>query len=129
MSSDPTRSFEDAATMVHGLVPQQRGTEVVATSEVVRGRIILCAYAVQAVTQDEAGNLDPFQNQQFEVAEVAETLVLETQPRVYEEVVICKEGVDRIETVTAVLRHQEAEVTVEDQAAATVAPPQCPPKI
>jgi len=122
MSGDPARSFEDAATMVHGLVPQPHGTEVVVLPEGVQGRLILRAYGVQGAAQGVPITLELFQDQRFELAEVAETLVLETQPRVYEEMVIRKDVVDRIETVKAVLRHQEAEVVVEDRAAASTAP-------
>ncbi len=103
--------------MVHGLGLQPHGAEVVALPEVVQGRLILRAYGVQANTEGGPGSLDPFRNQHFELAEVAERLVLETRPRVYEEVVVSKEALDRIETVTAVLRHHEAEVIVEDPAA------------
>ncbi len=127
MSGDPVRSFEDAATMVHGLVPQPHGAKVTALPEAVQGRLILRAYGVQAAAQAGPG-LDPFQGQRFELAEVAETLMLDKQLRVYEEVVIRREAVDRIETVKAVLRHQEAEVVVEDPAAAGATPALNDPK-
>ncbi len=128
MSGDPVRSFEDAATMVYGLVPQPHGAEVAALPEAVQGRLILRVYGVQVAAQAGPGNLDPFQSQRFELAEVAETLVLETQPRVYEEMVIRKDVVDRIEMVKAVLRHQEAEVIVEDPAATSTDPTRSTPK-
>ncbi len=136
MSGDPARSFEDAATMVHGLVPQPHGAEVIALPEVVQGRLILRAYGVQVAAQagpdnlpgNLPDNLNVFQDQRFELAEVAETLVLEAQPRVYEEMVIRKDVVDHIETVKAVLRHQEAEVVVEDPAATSITPTRDTPK-
>lgn len=127
MSGDPVRSFEDAATMVHGLVPQPHGAEVTALPEAVQGRLILRAYGVHAAAQAGPG-LDPFQGQRFELAEVAETLMLDKQLRVYEEVVIRREEVDRIETVKVVLRHQEAEVVIEDPAAASTTPTRNAPK-
>jgi hypothetical protein len=128
MSSNPVRSFEDAATMVHGLVSQPHGAEVIALPETVQGKLILRAYAVQAATQGGPGNLDLFQDRRFELAEVAEALVLGKQPRVYEEVVIRMEAVDRIETVKAVLRHQEAEVVVDDPAATSTTPTRNAPR-
>jgi stress response protein YsnF len=128
MSGDPACSFEDAATMVHGLVPQPHGAEVVTLPEVVQGRLILRAYGVQVAAQGAPITLELFQGQRFELAEVAETLVLETQPRVYEEMVIRKDVVDRIETVKAVLRHEEAEVVVEDPAATSTDPTRSAPK-
>ncbi len=127
MSGDPVRSFEDAATMVCGLVPQPHGAEVTALPEAVQGRLILRAYGVQAAAQAGPG-LDPFQGQQFELAEVAETLMLDKQVRVYEEVVIRREAVDRIETVKAVLRQQEAEVVIEDPATTSTIPTRNAPK-
>ena len=127
MSGDPVCSFEDAATMVYGLVPQPHGAEVAALPEAVQGRLILRAYSVQVAAQAGPG-LDPFQGQRFELAEVAETLMFDKQLRVYEEVVIRREAVDRIETVKAVLRHQEAEVVVEDPAAAGATPALNDPK-
>ncbi len=87
MSGDPVCSFEDAATMVYGLVPQPHGAEVAALPEAVQGRLILRAYSVQVAAQAGPG-LDPFQGQRFELAEVAETLMLDKQLRVYEEVAI-----------------------------------------
>ncbi len=128
MSGDPVHSFEDAATMVHGLVPQPHGAEVAALPEAVQGRLILRAYGVQVAAQAGPGNLDPFQGQRFELAEVAETLMLDKQLRVYEEVVIRREAVDRIETVEAALRHQEAEVVIEDPAATSTTPTRNAPK-
>jgi hypothetical protein len=103
-------------------VPQPYEVKVTALPEVVQERLILRAHSVQVVTQDRPGDLDPFQNQHFELAEVTETLVLEVQPRVYEELIINKEMVDRVETVGAMLRHQEAEVVVEDAAATSTLP-------
>ncbi len=114
--------------MVHGLVPQPHGAEVIVLPEVVRGRLILRAYDVQVTAQAGPDNLDVFQDQRFELAEVVETLVLEVQPRVYEEMAIRKDVVDRTETVKAVLRHQEAEVVVEDPAATSTAPTRSAPK-
>lgn len=114
--------------MVHGLGPQPHGAEVVALPEVVQGRLILRAYGVQAATEGDSGSLDPFQDQHFELAEVAEKLVLETRARVYEEIVVSKEAVDRIRTVTAVLRHHEAEVIIEDPAATSTASQPNPPR-
>ncbi len=108
--------------MVRGMMSQPCGAKITDLPGVVQGRLILRAHSVQVFTQDGPGDLDPFQNQHFELAEVTETLVLEVQPRVYEELIINKEMVDRIETVSAVLRHQEAEVVVEDAAATSTSP-------
>lgn len=108
--------------MVHGLAPQPHRAEVTALPEAVQGKLILRAYGVQVAAGGGPGGMDPFQDRHFEVVEVAETLVLETRARVYEEVVINKEILDRIETVAAVLRHQEAKVAVEDAVATSELP-------
>ena len=63
----------------------------------------------------------------FDEQATAEVLVLETQARAYEEVTIDKEALDRIETVTAMLRHQEAEVVVEDAGVSRATGTEVPP--
>ena len=112
--SGPARTFEEQATAVHGMPAQIPGAKLTALVDEARGRMILRDWGVQSLTAGGPAGRDVFQELRFEVAEVAEVLVLETQARVYEEVAITKEALDRIETVTATLRRQEAEVVVED---------------
>ena len=126
MSDRPVPTFEEQAAAVHGMPVQSRAGRLAASAERVQGRMILRGYETQAQAQGEAASFDLFQDQRFEVAEVAESLVLETQARVYEEVAISKEALDRIETVTATLRRQEVEVVVEDADLPGTATPQAP---
>ena len=121
------QTFDEQATAVHGLPAQAPGARLAALADEVHGRVILRDWGVQPLVQGGPAERDVFQEVRFEVAEVAEALVLETQARAYEEVVISKEALDRIETVTATLRHQEAEVIVEDAGASRAAGARMPP--
>ena len=127
MSDCPVPTFEEQATAVHGMPVQLPGAKLTALADEVHGRVILRDWGVQSSAQGELAGLDMFQGLRFEVTEVTETLVLETQARVYEEVSIDKEALDRIETVTATLRHQEAEVVVEDAGLSRVTGTEMPP--
>jgi hypothetical protein len=122
--SGPVRTFDEQATAVHGMPAQRPVARLAAQADQVYGRLILRDWGTQSPAQGGPAGHDVFQELRFEVAEV---LVLETQARVYEEVAITKEALDRIETVTATLRHQEAEVVIEDadvsRAARTGMPP------
>ncbi len=122
--SGPACTFDEQATAVHGMPAQRPVARLAAQADQVYGRLILRDWGTQSPAQGGPAGHDVFQELRFEVAEV---LVLETQARVYEEVAITKEALDRIETVTATLRHQEAEVVIEDadvsRAARTGMPP------
>ncbi len=125
--SGPARTFDEQATAVHGMPAQRPVARLAAQADQAYGRLILRDWGVQSPVKGGSAERDMFQELRFEVAEVAEVLVLETQARVYEEIAITKEALDRIETVTATLRRQEAEVVVEDadvsKAARTGMPP------
>ena len=102
--SGPARTFDEQAAVVHGMPTQRPTIRLAAPADQVHGRLILRDW------------------------EVAEVLVLETQARAYEEIAISKEALDRIETVTATLRHQEAEVVVEDAGVSGATGTEVPPK-
>ena len=61
-----------------------------------------------------APGLDPFVAWHFEVSEQEERLDLSTAVRAYEELVIMKTEATAVETIRAVLRQEEAEITIED---------------
>ncbi len=125
--SGPARTFEEQATAVHGMLAQIPVAKLTVLADQVHGRMILRGWGVQSPAQGGPAGHDVFQELRFEVAEVAEVLVLETQARVYEEVAVTKEALDRIETVTATLRHQEAEVVVEEAGVSRAARTEMPP--
>ena len=127
MSDRPVPTFEAQATAVHGMPVQLPEAKLIALADKVHGRLILRDWGVQSSAQGEPAAHDTFQDLRFEVTEVAEILVLETQARVYEEIAISKEALDRIETVTATLRHQEAEVVVEDAGVSRATGTEMPP--
>ncbi len=127
--SGPARTFEEQATAVHGMPVQIPGAKLTILADEAHGRMILRDWGTQSPAQGGPAGHDVFQDLRFEVAEVAEVLVLETQARVYEEVAITKEALDRIETVTATLRRQEAEVVVEDAGVSRAARAGMPPTI
>jgi len=127
--SGPVRTFEEQATAVHGMPAQRPMARLAASAEQVHGRLILRGWGTQPPAQGGPAGHDVFQKLRLEVAEVAEVLVLETQARVYEEVAITKEALDRIETVTATLRRQEAEVVVEDVDVSRTARTGMPPTV
>ncbi len=123
------RTFDEQATAVHGMPAQFPVAKLVALADEAHGRMILRGWGVQSSARGEPAAHDVFQELQFEVAEVAEVLVLETQARAYEEIAINKEALERIETVTATLRHQEAEVVVEDAGVSRATWAQLPPTV
>ncbi len=125
--SDRARTFDEHATAVHGMPAQRPTIRLAAPAEQVHGRLILRDWDAQSSAQDAPAGHGVFQEMRFEVAEVAEVLVLETQARAYEEIAINKEALDRIETVTATLRHQEAEVVIEDAIVSRATRMQLPP--
>ena len=127
MSDRPIPTFEEQATAVHGMPVQLPEAKLIALADQVHGRLILRDWGVQSLGQGEPAAHDMFQDLRFEMTEVAEALVLETQARVYEEVTIDKEALDRIETVTATLRQQKAEVVVEDVGVSRAIRPGAPP--
>ncbi len=125
--SGPARTFDEQATSVHGMPTQLPTIRLAAPADQVHGRLILRDWDAQPPAQGAPAGHDLFQELRFEVAEVAEVLVLETKARAYEEIVLNKEALDRIETVTATLRHQEAEVVVEVADLCRASPTQRPP--
>ena len=125
--SGPARTFDEQATAVHGMPAQLPIARLAALADEAHGRVIFRNWGVQSSAQGMPANYDMFQELRFEVAEVAEVLVLETQARAYEKVVINKEALDRIETITATLRHQEAEIIVEDAGVSRAAGTEVPP--
>ena len=80
----------------------------VAATETAQGPLILRDHSAPA-------GAAIFQDWQFELSEVAETLDLAKAARVYEEVVVHKTEQQRQERVTAVLRREEAEIKLEGQ--------------
>ena len=127
MSDRPVPTFEEQATAVHGMPVQLPEAKLIALADKVHGRLILRDWGVQSSAQGEPAGYDVFQELRFEVAEVAEVIVLKTQAHAYEEIAISKEALDRIETVTATLRHQEAEVVVEDAGVSKATGTEVPP--
>ena len=125
--SGPALTFDEQATTVHGMPAQLPTSMLAAPADQVHGRLILRDWDAQPPAQGAAAGHDVFQELRFEMAEVAEVLVLETQAHAYEEIVLNKEALDRIETVTATLRHQEAEVVVEDAGLSRATSTQPPP--
>jgi hypothetical protein len=125
--SGPACTFDEQATAVHGMPARLPSARLAAPADQAHGRLILRDWGAQAPAQGGPGGHDVFQELRFEMAEVAEVLVLETQARVYEEVALTKEALDRIETVTATLRRQEAEVVVEDAGVSRAARTEMPP--
>lgn len=123
----PALTFDEQATTVHGMPAQLPTIRLATPADQVHGRLILRDWDAQPPAQGAPAGHDVFQELRFELAEVAEVLVLETQAHAYEEIVLDKEALDRIETVTATLRHQEAEVVVEDAGLSRATPTQPPP--
>ena len=77
---------------------------LVVETETVIGKMTLSEHAASAG--------DPFGSYAVEFDEVAESLLLNTQARVYEEIVVSVQAGERTEKVSAVLRREKAEVTV-----------------
>ena len=125
--SGPAHTFDEQATAVHGMPAQRPTIRLAAPADQVHGRLILRDWDAQPSAQGAPAGHDVFQELRFEVAEVAEVLVLETHARAYEEIAISKEALDRIETVTATLRHQEAKVVVEDAGLSRATGTEVPP--
>ena len=79
---------------------------LVSEHEEVHDRVVVVHHA--------APGLDPFLAWHFEVSEQEERLDLSTAVRTYEELVIVKTETTAVETIHAVLRREQAEITTED---------------
>ncbi len=109
MSDIPVHPLGEEAALLRALLPDSAGPVAVGSSETVEGRLILRDSSVPATGGE------PFRELRLEIVELAQVLDLTAVPRVYEEVSIRKDVVTRVETVAAVLRREEAEVTTEDE--------------
>ena len=105
MSEGLVPPFGEEASMLRQLLPRPQPPAVVTESETASG----------ALTMREASVPDASwpQDRQLEIVEMAEAAELAVAPRFYEELEIRKEARTRVETVRAVLRREDAEVTTE----------------